>query len=80
LRTSLNSEIAKQGLIGWLKLNKKNIEESSIDSLISITRNNFKKELYDYEEKELLDYATLFEFQQLLAKLFNIDIDSNKTL
>jgi len=77
LSNNLNSDIAKQGIIEWLKLNEKNIEE--LDSFFSFTKNNFKKETYDYEEKELLNYATFFEFHKLLAKLFNIDLDTIKT-
>ena len=79
LCVNLKPEIAKQGLQEWLKINNKDIESKYVDTFLSFVKNNIKKEPYSWEEKDLKDYTTLFEFQKLLAEFFNIDVNYIKT-
>ena len=80
LCVNLNSEIAKQGIKEWLKINNKDIEENYIDIYLDFLKANLKKEPYNWEEKDLQDYIIFFEFQKLLAELFNINANYIKTL
>jgi len=79
LCVNLNSEIAKQGIQEWLKINNKDVEKDYVDIYLDFVKINLKKEPYNWEEKDLQDYIIFFEFLKLLAELFNINANYIKT-
>jgi len=79
LCVNLNSEIAKQGIQEWLKINNKDVGKYYIDIYLDFLKANLKREPYSWEEKDLQDYIIFFEFQKLLAELFNINANYIKT-
>jgi hypothetical protein len=79
LCVNLNSEIAKQGIHEWLKINNKTIDNDYVNIYLEFLKASLNKEPYNWEEKDLQDYIIYFEFQKLLAELFNINANSIKT-
>lgn len=79
LCVNLNSEIAKQGIHEWLKINHKTIDNDYVNNYLEFLKASLNKEPYNWEEKDLQDYIIYFEFQKLLAELFDINANCIKT-
>jgi hypothetical protein len=79
LCVNLNSEIVKQGIHEWLKINHKTIDNDYVNIYLEFLKASLNKEPYNWEEKDLQDYIIYFEFQKLLAELFDINANCIKT-
>ncbi len=79
LCVNLNSEIAKQGIHEWLKINHKTIDNDYVNNYLEFLKASLNKEPYNWEEKDLQDYIIYFEFQKLLAELFDINANCIRT-
>lgn len=74
LYLNLNPETAEKGIQELLKTNsKKLLDNNEINDFLDFTRENLKKDIYLWEEKDLKNSLTLYEFLKLIAELFNID-------
>jgi len=79
LCVNLDSEIAKQGIHEWLKINHKTIDNDYVNIYLEFLKASLNKEPYNWEEKDLQDYIIYFEFQKLLAELFDINANCIRT-